>query len=405
MTKFGLFFFVVCSAVIYFLGGTVHAARIPRLALPTRHRKTSGDTTTTTSNNDSYSHFNPFPDEQDDRSILRQKLTSGLAASATTLYGIALLVYGRHFPRQIHIITLMRATGFDKLESIVRETRNNYRSAYRSAIFRAPSLLQAHHTIVNIDDRIRAARHVMQVTKEARADGKITPAEERKIRKLRKREIRLLHRDMKRMRRASLTVWKLIQLLDFDEILDIIQSFFFQISAILASGNSNSVVGSIISHWCYFLTLASLACDVSKKCGYPLVRFLIEFHLRETKLDKSQLDVVRNINTAVIYSVAAFVIMSEFGFACKLTAGLLVALIIVRGLRGLLYCFSASDDGHEAVHHMETTAAGYLAILFTATSLYVRRCDLFGEPNGAFRQLLGIEEIIQDFSTALEKLS
>ena len=346
--------------------------------------------------------FNPFPDDEEERAELMAKATKGIFASATTLYGVALLLHGSRLPSHIHILTMMRATGFQKLEDTIAEARKNFRGAIRATIFRAPSLLLARNSVRGIDDRLRDARKVVEYTKKAEADGKITRLEARTIRRMRRRVIRRLHRDMKRIRRASLTIWKVIEVLDIDEILEIIQSFFFQVTAVLASGHADSMIGSIVSHWCYFLTLTFLLQRTSGKFGNPLVRGPVTSHLRTKKLNKDQTRFVRTMDAIVFNSFSAVLVLTEFDLACRLTAALIVASLLTRGLR-YLYEFLGNDED-QVSRVFDEKIGGLLIVSFAALSEYFRRRRGSGQPGPLLRPLLHVEKAIQDSIVVMEKL-
>jgi hypothetical protein len=55
-------------------------------------------------------------------------------ATVTILYGTTLLLYGIRCSEQLLIITLMRATGFSKIERAIGEAQKNLKRAIRSAV-------------------------------------------------------------------------------------------------------------------------------------------------------------------------------------------------------------------------------------------------------------------------------
>lgn len=113
---------------------------------------------------------NPFENEDDAKS-LGEILVPGVTALMTACYGTSLVLFSHHCPGQIHCLTMFRATGQSKLESAFRAWKQNLRDARFAALRRAPALLMAKRTLLNLDDRIASERKLLQVTKKARADG------------------------------------------------------------------------------------------------------------------------------------------------------------------------------------------------------------------------------------------
>lgn len=199
-----------------------------------------------------------------------EKVASGSMSGATVLYGAALLRYPHCFPGQLHALTMMRSTGFHKIERGIHATRQNVRQAVLSAVRHAPSLFMMTKGLRDLDDRIAACRDVKCETKRAKADGVVTRKEQRKIDRMENRNIRALKRDIRRLRQGGSSLGRIIQVLDFDEILNLVKNFMFIMSAVLASGHSESIIGTIISRYCHFLNLGSLFLDINCKLGFPL---------------------------------------------------------------------------------------------------------------------------------------
>jgi hypothetical protein len=401
----GLTRLVVTTLLITLLSQHHHTINAVRWNNPLRRIQPRASSS---SGSDDGFEFDPFPDIKDDddrdgRLILTTKISSALCSSAITFYGIGLLLHGRHFPRQLHILTMLRATGFDKLEELVQQARQNYREAYRSAVCHAPDILKGRDTIQSIDERLRDAKHVLKVTKDAKADGKITWSEERRIRKLRRQEIRKLHHDMKRMRRASISVWKLIELLNFNEIQGIVNSFFFQMTAVLASGHSSTRNALFVSYWCYFFSLWTLANKTSQKLSRPLIRLPLKYHLIErNKLDKEMQEFVQNVDTTILFCVSAYLIIWKFGLACQLAASLMVGYIILRGVRGLSSLLF--KEKRRVLDMLDREAGGCIVVILSMLALYFRRQG-FQEPVLPFRSLSFVEDAVRDSVIVMEKLA
>lgn len=289
-------------------------------------------------------------------------------ASLQIIYGTTLLLYGTEFPEQILVLTMMRATGFATIEIAIRTARKNLRRAIRFAVWRAPSFLKLRKSILDIHDRIDDARRELAATKQAKADGVITAQEERQLKRMHKRDMRLLRRDRMRFQRGMINVGKVLQLLDIEAILEILKSFLYQFITVLAAGHSQSKVCIMITSWCYFWSLGSLLVDATQK--------LMNSIRRRTFFDRIQKRRRMTIGflgkTGII--ILAFYLMEVHGdVARRLNAALLEAAIILRGLR---YFVDAVWDRDEdsvlatLAKRLERTGGGLLIVALAVVSLY-----------------------------------
>ena len=65
----------------------------------------------------------------------------------------------------------------------------------------------------------------------------------------------------------------------------------FIMTTVLASGNSDTFVGKVISRYCHWLNLASLILDLNRKIGFPLSRLIVlrDLNIFEDDLDPGEL--------------------------------------------------------------------------------------------------------------------
>jgi uncharacterized membrane protein HdeD (DUF308 family) len=325
--------------------------------------------------------WNPFDDDGvDEEKDLVEQILPGLSSLATTIYGITLLFSGAgaNADSQIHLMTMMRTTGFHKIEAGFKEAKKNFRQAYRSAIWHAPSFALAAQSVQHMQDRVRGARSILEETRAAKADGIITPCEAKKLRRVKKKEIRDLQRDMKRLTRASANLGTVFRLLDIDEIMDLIKGFLFQIVAVLASDDSDSRVATIIRQWCLFLNLGDLILENDKKLGYPIIRLILTKKFRSTEtLDKHKEQAVVMAGKAIWYGIAGCLVLFNVNLAWKLNASFLISAFILRGIRSLVATFRDKDDVEMDVWSklgilLNGTGGGALMICLVWAGLLVR---------------------------------
>ena len=115
-------------------------------------------------------------DDEEETDVIAQTV-----ATIQIIYGSALILYGRDFPEQILVLTMMKATGFATIETAVRAARKNLRKAIRFAVWRAPSFFKLRSSILHIHDRIDDVKRELAATRKAKEDGVITPEEERHL--------------------------------------------------------------------------------------------------------------------------------------------------------------------------------------------------------------------------------
>ena len=227
----------------------------------------------------------------EDELDMAERVTDGVFAVTTLVYGLTMVAYSHFFPGQVHVVTMMRATGFEKIEKGVAAARQNFRQAIRTAIFNAPNLLLMTKSINNLGKNIDAAKKVKAETKKAMEDGVIDRREARKIERMKNKQIRAVKRDMRRLQRGSSSLGRVIDALDIDELTDLTKNFMFIMTTVLASGNSDTFVGKVISRYCHWLNLASLILDLNRKIGFPLSRLIVlrDLNIFEDDLDPGEL--------------------------------------------------------------------------------------------------------------------
>lgn len=299
-------------------------------------------------------------------------------ATLQILYGTTLLLYGKEFPEQILILTLMRTTGFATIETAIRTARRNLRRAIRFAIWRAPSFFKLRSTILHIHDRIDDVKREMAATKKAKEDGVITKQEERELKRMHKRDIRLLHRDRKRIQRGMVNVRKFLQVLDLEAIFEILKSFLYQFIAVLAAGHSHSKVCVMLSSWCHFLSLGSLLVDAIQKLTNSIRRRTFFDCIQKYSRIK-----IGFLGKTAIMILAFYLVEIHGVFARQLNAALLEAAIVLHGLR---YFVDAVWDRDEdsvlatLAKRLERSGGGLLHASLAALSLYCADSDNMWTP-------------------------
>jgi hypothetical protein len=327
--------------------------------------------------------------EEDDE--LQIDYTAQAVATIHILYGTSLLLYGKDFPEQVLVLTMMRATGFNTIDTAIRTARKNYRRAMRFAIWRAPSFLKMRKSILDIHNRIDDAKREMAATKRAKQDGIITPREEFELKRMHKRDIRLLRRDRARIQRGMINLGKFIQVLNLPEFFGIIRSFLFQLLAVLASGHSsNSSLCTFITSWCHFLSLGSLLIDGIQNLLNPIIerRNFIERMRKKSKIT------IGFLGKTGIMMFTFYLSKTYTDFSRRLNAALLASAIILRGFRNFVDAVWDRDEETALAKlalQLEKTAGGLLLVLLTLVGLYCTSLESMWMP----RNLLVPMEVIE----------
>lgn len=336
----------------------------------------------------------PIDNDEDEPLAPWAEAMAESTATVTILYGTSLLLYGSRCSEQLLILTLMRATGYSKIEKALETSRKNFRRALRSAVWHAPSFLKAAHTVRHIHDRIDEVKNSLEESKKAKEDGVITPKEEWHLKRLHKRQLALLRRDMRRLQRASVNLGKFIADLNVVEVLDILRALLFHLLAVIPAAHSKSRVGVMVSEWCYFINLGTLLYDVLRKVMLPIAE------QSSRKVDKGILKTFWKIAVA---GATAYLIDRHKDFAYRLNSALLEAAIIVHGLK---YFVTARWDGDEdtrlatVMKLLQNTGGGLLMLLLSALSLHFHHLNdqnKMTTPEFILKPLMSMETGIQVF--------
>lgn len=340
-----------------------------------------------------------------------------LGALASIFYGACLLLHPNDFKAQLHVFTMMRAVGFGKLETAAVKARQNFRQAIGAAIFRAPSLLMMRKSLRQYQDRIGGHRHVQKETRKAMEDGVVTPAERRKINRIKRREIRALKRDMRRVKAGSSSLGRVWQVLDFDEILDILRQFFFILSTVLATGSNDSIVGKMIARYCHFLNLGQLTSEINGRLGFPFTKFVLYQEFSDDELEEEELTAVRNIGKGFCYSVSALLIVFKRKIGFRLNTSLMASLIVVRGIMttigwrtgvfGVLEDSLARDEDGEVQRYVtKRRVSATLIIALTAVSMCCSKEEgsCIGIPESVLKPVVFLEDAVTKFVILAQKV-
>lgn len=143
---------IVCIALCR-VAADVSASRatLPKLRAPLALQRTTSKTihAATILSDLSSPYYSAWAktDEEDDEATAFEQLLSACYATATTLYGTTLLLCSKSLAGQIHIITMLRATGFDRIDALIQKIRRNIRDAKWSVLRNAPSFIQAKRSL------------------------------------------------------------------------------------------------------------------------------------------------------------------------------------------------------------------------------------------------------------------
>ena len=301
-------------------------------------------------------------------------IISATGHAAVASYGLGLLVFSRRYAGQIHFFTMMRASGFNKLEAAVRKLKRNLRDAVLTVIWNSPSFLMARRSVKSLRDHIRNTRQILAETRRAKADGVITSREARRLDNLRRDELNKCRRDLRRILRAGASFGQVWQAIDLDEIRDVLRGFVFQLMAVLASGHNEKWVAALVSRWCLFLNLGSHALDVNQKLKYPIARWLMRSRIKTIGGDAERADLIESTAEKVVFCGAGVLVAKTYNStALDLNAALVSSSIAYRGLRGFLKSLCWREEWSGFYRTLDGPIGGVVMIGLTTVGFLCRR--------------------------------
>jgi hypothetical protein len=327
----------------------------------------------------------------------------------TTIYGTVLLLYSPHALGQIHVLTMFRVTGQRKLEQAWDAFQHNLWDVRFAILRRAPTFLLAKRSLWKFKKRIQQHRRLVQETRQAKADGIITPQEARRVTRLQKQEIRNVKRDIRRLLKATSTIGALLKALDIDEILDIIRNIMFQFLAVLATNHEGSALSSTISSWCLFLNLGSLSFEVDRKLNFPILQYIS----RRIRNDSPNPGVITNTGKVLIYGISAYLVRRETKLARRFNSALLSSAVMMRGLNNLvstMLCWDDDDDDGiwpHVGHFLRDRPGGICMLSWAAIGMLVGPKIEKGDwvvPNWILRPLNDTDHWIQQLAFVADKI-
>ena len=332
---------------------------------------------------------NPFDRSQDPKT-LKEIIWPLLGNVLTAVYGTTLVWNTKECTNQLKCMTMFRATGQDKLNYAIQEFRQNFRSAIFTAIKSSPSFYFAQRSMKNLDDRVSSALELVKETREAKADGIITPQEARQLRQLRHREIKNIKRDMRRLGKAGSHIRNVFVSLDFNEIADIVKAFAFQLLAVLSAGSSDSGPssrrGAFLSNICLFKNLGSLALDANTKLHFPISTAIVSLSSKTPRISLPNnheivllnQEQIADVGKCITYGASAYLVIRRNQLAFKINNALLSASVVMRGLRGIVQALLDRDEDDDdwiwpaVMQFLNGRTGGVLMVTLAATS-FIRR--------------------------------
>jgi len=354
----------------------------------------------------------PDPDasavDQGSRAGRRPTVASLLTSLLASYYGVALLLHGLPtFSSQVHVLTMMRASGAKKIERAIRKARQNFRDAYWAALRNSPSLYYANRSLQRIRSRVRTAKALLAETKRAQREGTVSPSEQRRLARMRRRYIRRLRGDARRLRRASTSLGRVLMALDLTGTWGILKEMVVTLSTVMATGHHDSRLGTGIAQYCHFLNLGSLVHEANRRIGFPLSRFVWTGELWDSDLDDEDHKGIAVTGAMVSYAVSAYLIARRNSLALRLSASLLASAIVLRGVTSLFIGRAGSLDDLEFFRYKPDQRLMGLAMIALA-ALGLQYQQLGYDENLAvsklFYPLFGVERAIGSSLQVLESL-
>eukprot|EP00555_Chaetoceros_dichaeta_P009266 CAMPEP_0198261620 /NCGR_PEP_ID=MMETSP1447-20131203/10308_1 /TAXON_ID=420782 /ORGANISM="Chaetoceros dichaeta, Strain CCMP1751" /LENGTH=434 /DNA_ID=CAMNT_0043949595 /DNA_START=127 /DNA_END=1431 /DNA_ORIENTATION=- len=331
---------------------------------------------------------------------------------ATASYGLSLVAYGFNFPTQMRVLTIANAGGFNKIRRTSLAVMRGAVQSASTATIRSPSLVFATAAIANSKKRKNLAKDYEKEHAVAMVDGKLSKEEYEKLKKIRRRQVKLEERAIRRIKSARNFFTRTVQNSNLRNLKTILGDTVLMGTAILAS-RETSILGNYIYRYYTTLNMGGLFLNANEKVGYPLssriTRNLYIFDTTREDLvfdqpdekpfflnpitkfflaklpfcsyEKDSEDVaaeeaafVRNVGAILTYGIAACLNIYTPVLARKTNAALTASSLAVHGLSGVLGKndrgeSDISDDGSTQPGLLKGGYGGQLTLGLTAVSL------------------------------------
>jgi len=188
---------------------------------------------------------------------------------STASYGLSLVAYGANFPTQMRVLTIANAGGFNKIRRASLAILKGAAGAAGTATIRSPSLAFATLAIANAKKRRQLAQQFESEHAAAMTAGTLSKEEYEKLKKLRRRQIKLETRAIRRIKSARNFFTRTVQNANLRQLQTILGDTVLMCTAIMAS-RDGSILGNYIYRWYTTLNMGNLFLEANKKIGFPL---------------------------------------------------------------------------------------------------------------------------------------
>jgi len=319
--------------------------------------------------------------------------------------------YGRNFPTQCRVLTIAHAGGFNKIRRTVLALSRSAIQGAGTAVIRSPSLAFATAAIANSRKRRDIAKEYEKEHAAAMADGKLSKEEYDNLKKIRRRQVKLENRAIRRIKSARNFFTRIVQNANLGQIKNILGDTVLMCTAILAS-RETSMLGNYIYRYHIILNMGDLFLEANQKIGYPFSRrvtkslYIFDTDREELVIDQpdekssflnpitkfflsklpfgtyekdseevaaEEAAFVRNVGATLTYSIAIFLNIYTPIIARQVNAALTASSLAVWGLSVLVGKNGsendASDDGRIQPGLLRGGYGGQLTLGLTVVSL------------------------------------
>jgi hypothetical protein len=311
-------------------------------------------------------------------------------AFVTALYGLSLVGYGSILPTQIRVLSIANAGGFNKVHRTVLALTKGAIGAMGTATLKSPSLAFATVAIADARKRRNLAIEYEKEHATAMENGIIDKKEYLKLKKLRRKQVRLEDRAIRRIKGGRNSLKRILHSANLSQLQSILGDTVLMFTAIMAS-RQPTVLGDFVYRYYIVLNMGSLFLEANKKIGYPLSRRVTKsFYIFDT--DREELVVpisdetvsflspmthfflsklpfpfstygkeseevaaeevafVRSVGAIIAYTTSAALVFCKPIFARKVNAALVASSLAVHGFSGLL---AINNNHHSTDDAME----------------------------------------------------
>jgi len=241
-------------------------------------------------------------------------------------YGAAFLIQGFCCENQIHLVTMMRVTGWSRLSNSATKLSKAFKSKKEAISKEIPKLLEAKEIFISKNVQI----HELGLFGDSQ--NELKPGEEIRL--------QIVTEELKTLGKAFSSLHSILEALQIKEIKEFGQGLVLIFGSVIASGHS-SFPSRVVSSLCRMINITSLISRIMSKFEFHFVQLF--FSQKAFKiLSESVPNGLEDMKHAILFVFSFALVKFSPTHGDVLNNTLLGGLFILRGMHSFLYLFGRS---------------------------------------------------------------